>query len=782
MENLSFKFGWFTDLPNYAILGSNGQRQYIDKKLLLNDNESVISGNLCFSQINSSYGMLTLKHNNQLLHVMPPPGLSGFPLVGQGYKNSSVYSSNVTLSRINFISKNLNQNTEDNYISVTFSNDNPYIPNKFYYYDEESKSFKLDSSEQVNENRKYYNLEILSNSVISTGSWIYGHNSSTQQDYVTFRVGNSTQVSVYDLYAPNPWPETKPNRTFYIYVLEKKNYQEYTGQWPTFVSSQEEKEQLQLSDPTIVTTLDISLYTMSYQYVQPCRGILQLYHTNGARTEIRQGDTDVQHYGYFYLPGGPNSQFARAVWKSNSSAFGTGKELIYVDQHGQIMVSITTIGSSITPVYLKGGKLTRCASYSPSVAVNNNNQITITVGGVESKPDTVIKAVTLSLSSEKNEGTTHVPPHLVATVNGVSSTAVPIPYASNTNSGFVSTLEQTFSGKKTFSSIVTSDLNLDTTEIKNQTGTKKVSFYFPKNTNDSSELTAYAAWIGSPSEVGGASLPVYVSANGELTSCTTYAGGTAVTLNNTSKGGLTATFFAPTSSGTSGQLLISGGNDSAPQWIDSATFRATLDGSGNTITSYYVSKSAFQDEQALRNQYRNADRQEIANTLTQAKAYTDATKVSILGSGELSATYDTLKEIAAWIEGDGVNATELAEAIAVEVGLRESGDAAVQTYVNGLAISGSNGISVDGNFSQGFTISGVNATPSVAGIVSTGTQSFKGAKTFTDNVTIQGTTTLGNESTDTITLKGKTVLTDDVQYGGTFPSNPTEGQIFFKLI
>jgi hypothetical protein len=104
------------------------------------------------------------------------------------------------------------------------------------------------------------------------------------------------------------------------------------------------------------------------------------------------------------------------------------------------MVSTATIGSSTTPVYLKGGKLTTCASYSPSVAVNNNNQITVTVGGVKSDPDTVVKAVTLSLSSEKNEGTTHIPPHFAVTVNGVSSNAEPIPYASSTNSGFVSTL------------------------------------------------------------------------------------------------------------------------------------------------------------------------------------------------------------------------------------------------------------------------------------------------------------------------------------------------------
>jgi hypothetical protein len=43
-------------------------------------------------------------------------------------------------------------------------------------------------------------------------------------------VGNSTRVTVYDRYIPDPWPETKPtNQTFYIYILGKNDYQEYTG-------------------------------------------------------------------------------------------------------------------------------------------------------------------------------------------------------------------------------------------------------------------------------------------------------------------------------------------------------------------------------------------------------------------------------------------------------------------------------------------------------------------------------------------------------------------------
>jgi hypothetical protein len=48
----------------------------------------------------------------------------------------------------------------------------------------------------------------------------------------------------------------------------------------------------------------------------------------------------------------------------------------------------------------------------------------------------------------------------------------------------------------------------------------------------------------------------------------TLAGGTAVTLNGTSKAGSTASFFAPTTAGTSGHYLKSNGSG-APTWVTS---------------------------------------------------------------------------------------------------------------------------------------------------------------------------------------------------------------------
>lgn len=61
----------------------------------------------------------------------------------------------------------------------------------------------------------------------------------------------------------------------------------------------------------------------------------------------------------------------------------------------------------------------------------------------------------------------------------------------------------------------------------------------------------------------------------------------------------------------------------------------------------------------------------IANE--EATAAAEAMKDAILGEG-ISETFDTLKEIQTWIEGDGVNATELTEAIAGEAAIREQAD------------------------------------------------------------------------------------------------------------
>lgn len=80
-----------------------------------------------------------------------------------------------------------------------------------------------------------------------------------------------------------------------------------------------------------------------------------------------------------------------------------------------------------------------------------------------------------------------------------------------------------------------------------------------------------------------------------------------------------------------------------------------------------------------------------SDAVAAAKAYTDEVKAGILGEG-LSETFDTLKEIEDWINGPGVNATELTTAIAAETKAREDADVEIDGRLDDLeALVGENG-------------------------------------------------------------------------------------------
>lgn len=70
---------------------------------------------------------------------------------------------------------------------------------------------------------------------------------------------------------------------------------------------------------------------------------------------------------------------------------------------------------------------------------------------------------------------------------------------------------------------------------------------------------------------GNVNKPVYFN-NGVPVVCNQYGGGTAITLNGTSKASSTASFYAPTSAGTNGQILSSTGG--APGWINQSAITA----------------------------------------------------------------------------------------------------------------------------------------------------------------------------------------------------------------
>ena len=94
----------------------------------------------------------------------------------------------------------------------------------------------------------------------------------------------------------------------------------------------------------------------------------------------------------------------------------------------------------------------------------------------------------------------------------------------------------------------------------------------PITTNSKSLGTSTYRWknlfIGTADSYGSATEPIYWS-SGVPTKGDKYAGGTAVTLNNSSKAGSTASFYAPTAGGTANtQALVGNGATAAPKWVN----------------------------------------------------------------------------------------------------------------------------------------------------------------------------------------------------------------------
>lgn len=105
-------------------------------------------------------------------------------------------------------------------------------------------------------------------------------------------------------------------------------------------------------------------------------------------------------------------------------------------------------------------------------------------------------------------------------------------------------------------------------------GESTLTFYAPTTAGTSGQLLKSGGSGNAPawtsSALGSATKHVYLNSSGVLTEGDAYAGGTAVTLNGTSQAAGTASFYAPTGAGTSGQLLTSGGSNAAPSWTSSA--------------------------------------------------------------------------------------------------------------------------------------------------------------------------------------------------------------------
>ena len=128
----------------------------------------------------------------------------------------------------------------------------------------------------------------------------------------------------------------------------------------------------------------------------------------------------------------------------------------------------------------------------------------------------------------------------------IKQSAVSSPTANGNATAFIDTISQDANG-----AITVTKRNLDTSGTWSGNATTATT----------------ASKLGS-SNLGSATKPIYL-ASGTATECSTYAGGTAVTLNNSSKAASTASFYAPTTGGTQNtQALIGNGATAAPKWVN----------------------------------------------------------------------------------------------------------------------------------------------------------------------------------------------------------------------
>ena len=108
-----------------------------------------------------------------------------------------------------------------------------------------------------------------------------------------------------------------------------------------------------------------------------------------------------------------------------------------------------------------------------------------------------------------------------------------------------------------------------------------------------------------------------------------------------------------------------------------------------------------------------------AATLNEVKGKLD----TFLEGANLSSTVDTLKEIQDWINGDGVNATELTQAIAEEASIRKSADDALGLRIDGVKAT-ADAAAKNSDFeayktSNNSALAGVKATADAAAVKTT---------------------------------------------------------------
>ena len=191
------------------------------------------------------------------------------------------------------------------------------------------------------------------------------------------------------------------------------------------------------------------------------------------------------------------------------------------------------------------------------------------------------------------------------------------------------------------------------------------------NATTASSCTGNAATATTASKLGTSTLgsstqPIYLS-SGTATACSTYAGGTAVTLNGSSKAASTASFYAPTSTGTAGYALFSSG--AAPIWasslLRSTSYTNSLGFNGasyHTITGSYAIAAGYyayaKSSQVALGHYNMSDTPAGSTSGTSGMAFMIGNGTS--SSARANAFYVTYAGVA-WAKSSHTNGSDYAE-------------------------------------------------------------------------------------------------------------------------
>lgn len=87
---------------------------------------------------------------------------------------------------------------------------------------------------------------------------------------------------------------------------------------------------------------------------------------------------------------------------------------------------------------------------------------------------------------------------------------------------------------------------------------------------------------------GSSSKPIYLTSAGIVQECSSYAGGTSLTINGVNKGGSSASVYAPTTYGNAGQVIVSGGNNATPEYSKFSNISSTLTNQSRDLLFSYT--------------------------------------------------------------------------------------------------------------------------------------------------------------------------------------------------